>query len=140
MRLNNLLAAGLLVVWTMVGLSTSAWAQQWESYPVLSNPGIGGLRAAESWINNTCKPDQIGDVVSFLSQEGTTPPHNDYNIYVFCKHGNGGVKVTATPYGPYNKGSFDPQSFMNSALQGRSVSIIGIYAGAQNEIFFFQKQ
>src|SRR5437879_4652551 len=132
MRLNHLLSS--LVVALIVGLSSSAWAGGWSVFGPVSSSGIGGLRAAESWINGTCKPDQIGDVTSFFSQNGRSQP---YNIYVFCKQGSGSapITVTATEY-VFNQGGFDPQSFINTALQGRSVSIIGIFAGVQNEIFF----
>ena len=129
----------LFSVFAAFGLSTLATAGvgDWEAYPPMLSPGLDGVNAkATKWINETCKPDQIGDVTAFLSQNGHSTP---YNIHIYCKFGNRKVNVEAAQF-IYDQDKFVASDFIGNALAGRSVSIIGIFAGARNEIFYFRQK
>jgi len=131
----------LLALAAVLCFAPAAGAQsgQWDVYGPIESTKVGtamaGFRAAENWINETCKPDHIGDVTSFFSQLGRSTP---WNVYVFCKHGNGATKVVATEY-IYPQADLNVRDFITQAFEGRSVSIIGIYAGERNAIYYFQK-
>lgn len=74
--------------------------------------------------------------MSFLSQLGRSAP---YNVFIFCKKGDGRLKLTAKEF-IFDQGAFDPNKFIKEATEGGAASIIGPYAGQKNEIFYFQKQ
>jgi hypothetical protein len=139
------LAAHFFVALAVAGSSPCAFAAQgdwiWKTikYDELLGadskvkPDLGG---GVEWINDTCKPDQLGDITSFLSQLGRSLP---YNIYIFCRQGHGGVKVRFVPVA-YDQDIFDAQNFIDNSMYNRAVSIIGVVAGVRNSLFYFAPQ
>lgn len=92
------------------------------------------MSAATKWINDTCRPDAVGDIQVVYSQQGYG---TNYNFYIFCRLGRGKIgKVTSANY-TYTKNNFS-RSTIEKLMTDKSIVIVGLYAGSadKNSVYY----
>jgi len=104
--------------------STVTFAEgDWQHYVEQSADGGSPTpieRIAKHVIDD-CRPDTMGDVHGFTSQNG---PGKPYNIHVYCKSGQGKTKVRGLAVKISSQ-----DDFTNSLKNYKAFSIIGFYNG-----------
>jgi hypothetical protein len=107
----------------------------WLTYKNVTNSGE--FSEIATWINDVCKPDEIGDIIVKSYQGGRSA---DYSVQVFCKRGTGklGKVVFPKPF-LYDQGTFDETEFINTVLAGEKVVILLNFAGERNSVNYLKR-
>jgi hypothetical protein len=127
--------AFFLAAFVSMGTWTTANAEGWITYPtIISNSGK--FPEVAQWVNESRKPNSIGDIVVLYGQLGRNA---DYSVQVFCKQGQGQLgKVISANY-PFNQGTFDQSDFTNAVLAGQQIVVLLQFAGQRNAIFYLKR-
>jgi hypothetical protein len=85
----------LAVLWS----SPAAAQQRWYTYHLGGAFNDDKAATLTSWINDTCRPDEMGHIAGFSYQEA---PGKPLNLKVYCRQGGTGklgkVKVVRSAY------------------------------------------
>jgi hypothetical protein len=91
--------------WVCAVLLAGLWAspavtqQHWIRFHFGGEFSDAQVAMLTSWINDTCRPDEMGHIAGFSYQEA---PGKPLNLQVYCRQGESGklgkVKVVRTAY------------------------------------------
>ena len=88
----------LALLFGAVGASP-AHAQSWISFRFGGGFNDAQAKTLTDWINDTCRPDEMGNIIGFSYQ---TTPGGPLNLQVYCRQGGTGklgkVKVVKIEY------------------------------------------
>jgi len=83
-RLRAVAFAGLLA---LCGVQSAPAQESWISNSYSGPLSDSHLADLARWINEVCRPDEMGHIVGFSYQTGVGAP---LNLHVFCRRGGGG--------------------------------------------------
>jgi hypothetical protein len=119
--------------WVCAGLLFGLWASPAVAQPHWISFRFGGgfsdAQAATlaSWINDTCRPDEMGHIVGFSHQEA---PGKPLNLQVYCRQAAGKlgkVKVVRSQFPDefaFEQRFFKPVTIESAAILGFDVTKI----------------
>jgi hypothetical protein len=87
------------VIFAVLGASPGVSQERWVSFRFAGGFSEANAKTLANWINDTCRPDEMGNIVGFSYQ---TSPGAPLALQVFCRQGGSGklgkVKVVKNEF------------------------------------------
>ena len=84
-RVMRLAAVVTCLAWSSAAMAMNIHPTDWINYSFVGGFQDEQIAKLTSWINETCKPDELGNITGF----SYTPPNSKFSVTVFCHKGSG---------------------------------------------------